>query len=69
MTISPLAMWVISWARTPFKSLSLMRAIRPVETATSERLLVGPVANALGSFELNIPTCGMVESPASLARK
>ena len=51
VTMSPFWMWDTSCARTPSTSSRRMPRSRPVETATSERLRLGPVAKALTSGE------------------
>ena len=47
VTMSPLATWLTSWPSTASASSRLIARSNPVETATSELLRLGPVANAL----------------------
>jgi hypothetical protein len=49
VTMSPLAMCAISCARTPSTSSRCIERIKPLDTATRLRRLLGPVANALTS--------------------
>jgi hypothetical protein len=49
VTMSPLAMWATSCARTASASSRVMLCNSPVDTATRELFLVAPVAKALGS--------------------
>jgi hypothetical protein len=51
VTMSPLAMWATSWAITPSTASSSISCNKPEETATRERFLEGPVANAFTSGE------------------
>ena len=64
VTMSPLAMWATSWARTPSVSSSSILAKRPVETATRELPRLRPVAKALMAGDSKTPTSGMAGSPA-----
>ena len=49
VTMSPLAMCATSCASTASASSRVMFCSRPVDTATSELLLLAPVAKAFGS--------------------
>ncbi len=49
MSMSRLATWLISWARTPRSWRSSMMPRMPVVTATAAWLGLRPVANAFGS--------------------
>jgi hypothetical protein len=49
VTMSPLPTWLTSCASTASTSSLLMLCNRPVDTATSELLRLGPVAKAFGA--------------------
>ena len=59
VTMSPLAMWAISWPSTASTSFCRMDCSRPVLTATSALLRLAPVAKALGCGDSKMPTSGM----------
>ena len=67
VTIFPLATWATSCASTASASSRVMLCSRPVETATSELLRLGPVVNALGSPS-EITTCGIGRFAVSARR-